>query len=97
MGTCPNSCNCKDPIMSKDHPNGFCTVFKKNCSDLVDSNCPRQKTKCVCREYLAAMVGLYEEDAIEATFGAGMCELDCGTDICPKNHLDKFIVIGGSR
>jgi len=43
--------------------------------------------KAVCREYLAFMVGLYEEDAIEETFGAPACELDC--EDCPAKMLTR--------
>lgn len=39
--------------------------------------------KAVCRKDLAVMVGLFEEDAIEETFGAPACELDC--EDCPAD------------
>ncbi len=48
--------------------------------------------KCVCRKYLAVMAGTYEEDAIEQTFGAPACELDCEHD-CPAGN-PEFAVIG---
>ena len=37
----------------------------------------RDGERAVCRKYLARMAGLYEGDAIEETFGAPACEMDC--------------------
>ncbi len=53
---------------------------------------PEKIARAICRKYLAHLVGLYEEDAIEGTFGAPACEMDC--DKCPKGQ-SGIVIIGG--